>query len=196
MGDQEHRHHGDGPAAAGCQHGHRLRTAGSGVHWQRTLNAPGQLQNRLTSQAPLIVQTNGTAYGQNDLSDEKVKQNIRDADLDELQAIFDRAAPKRYDGADVDQKDRLGFLAQDTCSTEALPERRCGKELLTLALWQADSRAVGRLQEAAGKGRRQSGAPARLLSLSQNHTFASVALSLTNLTPWAEVFKQNWNRSC
>ena len=55
-----------------------------------TLNVPGQeiwLQNRLTGQAPLIVETNGivtTAYGQNDLSDEKVKQNIRDADLDEL----------------------------------------------------------------------------------------------------------------
>ena len=73
-----------------------------------TLNAPGQeiwLQNRLTGQAPLIVETNGivtTAYGQNDLSDEKVKQNIRDADLDELQAIFDRTAPKRYDRTDVD----------------------------------------------------------------------------------------------
>ena len=50
-----------------------------------TLNVPGQeiwLQNRLTGQAPLIVETNGivtTAYGQNDLSDEKVKQNVRDA---------------------------------------------------------------------------------------------------------------------
>ena len=62
------------------------------------------------------METNGivtTAYGQNDLSDEKVKQNIRDADLEELQAIFDRAKPKRYDRADVDQKKRLGFLAQD-----------------------------------------------------------------------------------
>ncbi|CAE7472612.1 unnamed protein product, partial [Symbiodinium pilosum] len=67
-----------------------------------TLNVPGQeiwLQNRLTGQAPLIVETNGivtTAYGQNDLSDEKVKQNVRDAE-----AIFDRAAPKRYDQADL-----------------------------------------------------------------------------------------------
>ena len=84
-----------------------------------TLNAPGQeiwLQNRVSGAAPLIVETNGvitTSYGQNDLSDKKVKQNVRDADLEELQAIFDRAAPKRYDRTDVDQKDRLGFLAQD-----------------------------------------------------------------------------------
>ena len=49
---------------------------------------------------------------QNDLSDEKVKRNVRDADLDELQTIFDRATPNRYDRADTDQKDRLGFLAQ------------------------------------------------------------------------------------
>ena len=33
----------------------------------------------------------------------------RNADLEELQTIFDRAAPKRYDRADVDQKDRLGM---------------------------------------------------------------------------------------
>ena len=37
----------------------------------------------------------------------------KNADLEELQAIFDRAAPKRYDRADTDQKDRLGFLAED-----------------------------------------------------------------------------------
>ena len=103
------------------------------------LNVPGQeiwLQNRLTGQAPLIVETNGivtTAYGQNDLSDEKVKQNIRDADLDELQAIFDRAAPKRYDRADVDQKDRLGFLAQDLQHGGVTGKTMWGgKELLTL----------------------------------------------------------------
>ena len=83
-GDQEHGHHGDGPAPAGRQHGHRLRAARSGAHRQ---HVPGQeiwLQNRLTGQAPLIVETNGivtTAYGQNDLLDEKVKQNIGDADL-------------------------------------------------------------------------------------------------------------------
>ena len=104
-----------------------------------TLNVPGQeiwLQNRLTGQAPLIVETNGivtTAYGQNDLSDEKVKQNIRHADLDELQAIFDRAAPKRYDRADVDQKDRLGFLAQDLQHGGVTGKTMWGgKELLTL----------------------------------------------------------------
>ena len=80
------------------------------------------------------MKTNGivtTAYGQNDLSDEKVKQNIRDADLDELQAIFDRAAPKRYDRADVDQKDRLGFL-QDLQHGVTGKTMWGGKELLTL----------------------------------------------------------------
>ena len=97
-----------------------------------TLNVPGQeiwLQNRLTGQAPLIVETNSivtTAYGQNDLSDEKVKQNIRDADLDELQAIFDRAAPKRYTiGPTSTRRTDWAFWPR-TCSTEALPERRCG----------------------------------------------------------------------
>ena len=94
------------------------------------------------------METNGivtTAYGQNDLSDEKAKQNIRDADLDELQAIFDRAAPKRYDRADVDQKDRLGFLAQDD---------DVGRQGASdPGLRQADCHAVGRLQKAAGEGR-------------------------------------------
>ena len=73
-----------------------------------------------------------TAYGQNDLSDEKVKQNIRDADLEELQAIFDRAAPKRYDRADTDQKDRLGFLAHH------------GK--LTAVLWGVCKRLQARVE--------------------------------------------------
>ena len=36
---------------------------------------------------------------------------------------------------------------------------------------------------------RQSGASVRLPSLSQKRTLASMALSFTNLTPWAEVFK-------
>ena len=76
-----------------------------------TLNAPGQeiwLQNRVTGQAPLIVETTGvvtTSYGQNDLSDARVKQNV---DLDELQAIFDDVAPKRYDREDADLRDRGG----------------------------------------------------------------------------------------
>ena len=57
----------------------------------------------------------------------------RDADLDELQAIFDRAAPKRYDRADVDQKDRLGFLAQDLQHGGVTGKTMWGgKELLTL----------------------------------------------------------------
>ena len=74
------------------------------------------LQNRLSGAAPLIVETNGvitTTYGQNDLSDVRLKTNIADADLEKLQAIFDAAAPKRHDRVDVGQRGRLGFLAQD-----------------------------------------------------------------------------------
>ena len=125
-----------------------------------TLNAPGQeiwLQNRLTGQARLIVETNGivtTAYGQNDLSEEKVKQNIRDADLDELQAIFDRAAPKRYDRADVDQKDRLGFLAGPAARRRYRKDDVGRQGASDLGLRQADGRAVGRLQESCRQGSR------------------------------------------
>ena len=43
------------------------------------------------------METNGIVTSQNDLSDKKVIRNVRDADLDELQTIFDRATPKRYD---------------------------------------------------------------------------------------------------
>ena len=135
----------------------QLEVAGTG---NCTLNAPGQeiwLQNRLTGQAPLIVETHGivtTAYGQNDLSDEKVKQNIRDADLDELQTIFDRATPKRYDRADVDQKDRLGFLAQDLQNGGVTGKTMWGGEellsldygKLTAVLWGVCKRLQARVE--------------------------------------------------
>ena len=69
-----------------------------------------------------------TSYGQNDLSDARIKQNVRDADLEELQAIFDGVALKRYDRADAD-------------------------DLFDSGLRQAHRRAVGRLQAAARPGR-------------------------------------------
>ena len=104
-----------------------------------TLNAPSQeiwLQNRVSGQAPLIVETTGvvtTSYGQNDLSDARIKQNVRDADLEELQAIFDGVAPKRYDRVDADLKDRLGFIAQDFEGTGVTgTTRREQEQLLTL----------------------------------------------------------------
>ena len=84
-----------------------------------TLDAPIQeiwLQNRTSGAAPLVVETDSDVtvnYGFNNLSDTKVKENIRDADLGELLAIFDAATPKRYDRVDVAHKDRLDFLAQD-----------------------------------------------------------------------------------
>ena len=79
-----------------------------------TLDAPNQeiwLQNRTSGAAPLVVETDSDVtvnYGFNNLSDTKVKENIRDADLGELLAIFDAATPKRYDRVDVAHKDRLG----------------------------------------------------------------------------------------
>ena len=72
-------------------------------------------------------------YGFNNLSDTKVKENIRDADLGELLAIFDAATPKRYDRVDVAHKDRLGFPAQDFEHAGVTGKTRRGKqELLTL----------------------------------------------------------------
>ena len=75
-----------------------------------------------------------TSYGQNDLSDVRLKTNIADADLEELQAIFDAAAPKTYDRVDVDQRGRLGFLAQDFEGTGITGTTYMGGEekLLTL----------------------------------------------------------------
>ena len=104
-----------------------------------TLDAPNQeiwLQNR-TSGAALVVETDSDVtvnYGFNNLSDTKVKENIRDADLGELPAIFDAATPKRYDRVDVAHKDHR----QDAT-------RRTG--IADLGLQQAHSCAVGRLQK-------------------------------------------------
>ena len=41
------------------------------------------------------------------------RHHIREADLEELQAIFDKAVLKCYDRTDVPHKGRLGFVAQD-----------------------------------------------------------------------------------
>ena len=82
--------------------------------WWRLATAPSTRRDRRSgcrTASRVIIETDGvvtTAYGQNDLSDEKVKQNVRDADLDELQVIVDRAVPKRYDRADVCQTRLLG----------------------------------------------------------------------------------------
>ena len=95
-----------------------------------TLNVPGQ-------EIWLIVETNGivtTAYGQNDLSDEKVKQNVRDADLEELQAIFDQGcAEALLTGRTWTKRTGWAFWLR-TCSTAASPAKTMwgGKELLTL----------------------------------------------------------------
>ena len=72
------------------------------------------------------METNGivtTAYGQNDLSDESRTSGTPTWS----------AKPKRYDRADVDQKDRLGFLAQDLQHGGVTGKTMWGgEELLTL----------------------------------------------------------------
>ena len=133
------------------------------------LEAPGQeigLQNRVTGQAPLIVEISGvitTAYGQNDLSDAKIKENIRDADVEEMQSIFDRAMPKRYDRIDTDLKGQLGFLAQDFEATGVTGmTRQQNEELLTLnysrltaVLWGVCKKLQSRVEALEKKGKRK-----------------------------------------
>ena len=104
-----------------------------------TLYAPNQeiwLQNRTSGAAPLVVETDSDVtvnYSFNNLSDEKVKTNIADADLDTLQGIFDGAHPKTYDRTDIEHHNRLGFLAQDFLGAGVTGKTyRDGEELLTL----------------------------------------------------------------
>ena len=62
------------------------------------------LNQEIWGSAPLVVETDSDVtvnYGFNNLSDEKVKTNIADADLERLQGIFDGAHPKTYDGTDI-----------------------------------------------------------------------------------------------
>ena len=86
-------------------------------------------------------------------SDEKVKQNIRDADLDELQAIFDRPRPNATIGPTSTGRPAglsgPGPAARRRYRKDDGAARRASDP----GLRQADGRAVGRLQEAAGKGR-------------------------------------------
>jgi len=104
-----------------------------------TLYAPGQeiwLQNRVSGQAPLIVETDSdvtVTYRFNNLSDARVKRNIREADLGALQGIFGAAQPKMYDRSDIEKTDCLGFVAQDFAKSGVTgTTRRDDEELLTL----------------------------------------------------------------
>ena len=123
-----------------------------------TLNAPGQqisLQNQAGT-APVVVETDGDLtynYGLNALSDARLKENIREADLEELQAIFDAATPKCYDRTDVPHKSRLGFVAQDFEGAGVTgTARREDRELMTLdfsrltaVLWNVCKRLQARV---------------------------------------------------
>ena len=108
-------------------------------------------------------------YGFNNLSDAKIKENIREADLAELQTIFDAATPKRYDRVDVAHKDRLGFLAQDFELAGVTGKTRRGEqELLTLdysrltaVLWGVCKRLQARVEALENKGRKAKSRAAR-----------------------------------
>ena len=122
-----------------------------------SLTAPGQqisLQNQASGAAPVVVETDGDLtynYGLNALSDARLKENIREADLEELQAIFDATKPKCYDRTDVPHKSRLGFVAQGFSGRRRHGHRvarRPGAD--DAGLCAADRSAVGSLQAAAG----------------------------------------------
>ena len=113
-------------------------------------------------QKQIFVYTGLLGYGFNNLSDAKVKENIREADLAELQTIFDAATPKRYDRLDIARKDRLGFLAQDFELAGVTGKTRRGEqELLTLdysrltaVLWGVCKRLQARVEALENKGRK------------------------------------------
>ena len=128
-----------------------------------SLTAPGQqisLQNQASGAAPVVVETDGNLtynYGLNALSDARLKENIREADLEELQAIFDAAKPKCYDRTDVPHKSRLGFVAQDFQGAGVTGTVwREGRELMTLdyarltaVLWGVCKRLQARVEALA-----------------------------------------------
>ena len=88
-----------------------------------------------------------------------MKRNIRNANLDWLQSIFDHAEPKSYDRTDVDHVDRLGFLAQDFEGVGVTGKTyREGEQLLTLdysrltaVLWGVVKRLQKRVEDLEGK---------------------------------------------
>ena len=94
-----------------------------------TLDAPNQeiwLQNRTSGAAPLVIETNSDVtvnYGFNNLSDAKVKENIRDADLGELLAIFTPQHPKGMIGSTSHTRTTLAFWRR-TLSLLASPAKR------------------------------------------------------------------------
>ena len=101
---------------------HRLRAAGGGRR-RRLLperagaaNLAAEPGGHGAGSTTVVKETDGDLtynYGLNALSDARLKENIREADLEELQAILDKAVPKCYDRTDVPHKSRLGFVAQD-----------------------------------------------------------------------------------
>ena len=65
------------------------------------------------------------------MSDARLKENIREVGLEELQAIFDAAAPKCYDRTDVPHKSRLGFGPGFRAGVTGTVRRK-DQELMTL----------------------------------------------------------------
>ena len=82
------------------------------------VNAQGQTMslNNQAGIAPLVIGTNGTVtanYGFVNLSDERVKKNLRAATPEELAEAFDGLQAHWYDRSDVAQQNQLGFMAQE-----------------------------------------------------------------------------------
>ena len=152
-----HQHFRDGRVQAAA-HGQRRHGAGSArlsPFSGCTLYAPGQeiwLQNRTSGQAPLIVETDSNVtvtYGFNNLSDSKVKANIRDADTEWLQAVFDKAEPKNTIAQTSTTRTAWDFWRM-TSWMPLSPARLTGKGgAHDLGLFQAHGRAVGRGQAAS-----------------------------------------------
>ena len=69
-----------------------------------------------TPTQPLDVNGNITCIALAQTSDRSIKENIEDASLDDLQAIFDSSNVKTYTRTDGVDGKRLGFIAQDVKS--------------------------------------------------------------------------------
>ena len=120
-----------------------------------TLNAPEQqtsLQNQAGT-APVVVETDGDLtynYGLNALSDARLKENSRKADLEELQAIFDAAAPKCYEPHRRAAQEPAGLRGPGFRGRRRHGHRAArGPRADDAGLFPAHGRALGRLQEAA-----------------------------------------------
>ena len=88
------------------------------------LNAQNQIiaLNNTTGTANVLIypQSNPSlpgwmvaTYGFTEASDARVKTNVRAIKHRDMVEIFDKLEPKLYDRSDSEQKDQVGFIAQE-----------------------------------------------------------------------------------